>query len=237
MAKNQEASQQSGLSKPGKRAAGQQSLPTVTQAANRTLKQKMVRGGLFSLAIILLLILLAGGIFYGLASMKIVDPEEQAQKMGWQDNSLVKAAIEKMRPQQQAQIVVRPDKDEPATVQPQQAGATAQPSALSSPMAVTSNAKVAPIDTTERDRLEKQRQQEEKKRVSKLARLYEGMKPSEAVPIMEQLDDDTIVAVLNRMEEENAAKVLAAFDSARAASLSTAMLRNRPNQILIPRQN
>lgn len=239
MAEKQQTSRQPGGLKPGKKAVSEPSMPVVEQIQKRTIKQKIVRGGLIAFLGLCVLFLLAGGFLYGLTSMKIIDPEEQAQKMGWQDNAMVKNAINKMKKPQQAEIVVKPDKDEPATVQPQQGtlGGTMQPSGLTSPAAMPPVVQVAPIDTKERDRLEKLRQQEEKKRVSKLARLYEGMKPSEAVSIMEQLDDNTIVAILNRMEEDNAAKVLAGFDSSRAASLSTAMLRNRANQALIPQQN
>lgn len=239
MAAKQGTSRQPGGLKPGKKAVNESSAPVIEQVQKRTIKQKIVRGGLIAFLGLCVLFLLAGGFLYGLTSMKIIDPEEQAQKMGWQDNAMVKTAISKMKTPQKAEIVVKPDKDEPATVQPQQGtlGGTAQPYGMAGGTAMPPVVQVAPVDTKERDRLEKLRQQEEKKRVSKLARLYEGMKPSEAVSIMEQLDDNTVVAVLNRMEEDNAAKVLAGFDSSRAASLSTAMLRNRANQALIPQQN
>ena len=205
----------------------------------RTLTQKLLRGGLFFFLTILLLFFLAVGGFYGLAKLKIVDPEEQARQLGWQDNRLVKTALEKMQEPQKPEIIIPTDKSEPATVQPQlpntmQGGSLMPAGGLQNGAGAST---VKPIDTTERDRLEKLRQQEEKKRVSKLARLYEGMKPAEAVAILEKLDDDTVVAVLNRMEEENAAKILAAFDASRAAALSEIMLRNRPNQVLVPQQN
>ena len=71
----------------------------------------------------------------------------------------------------------------------------------------------------------KLRQQEENKKISKMARLYSSMKPEEAVSIMKQLDDDAIIAIFNRMEEEQAAKILALFDAGRAARLSQSMMR------------
>lgn len=73
-------------------------------------------------------------------------------------------------------------------------------------------------------KLAKQKQAQETKKISKLARLYGNMKPEEAVPILTQLDDATVVAVLNKMEEDQAAKILAKFDSAKAAQISQAML-------------
>lgn len=222
-----------------KKAPNQQSAAVVQsgeERKTRTLGQKIFRGGLFSFLALFLLFFLAAGIFYGLTKMKIVDPDEQARQMGWQDNRIVKTVLEKMQEPQKPEIIVKPDKEEPATVQPQLSN-TMPSGGLLPANGVQSAAGVKPIDTAERDRLEKLRQQEEKKRVSKLARLYEGMKPAEAVAILEKLDDDTIVAVLNRMEEENAAKLLAAFDASRAAGLSEIMLRNRPNQMLMPQQN
>ena len=200
-----------------------------------SLKSRLLRWGMKLLLVLVLLLLLAGGAFYGLVQMKILDPEEQVQKAGLQDNRIVRAALEKMQAPQTVEVSVVPDKEEPSVVRPQTgAGAPggAQPAG-----AAALPPTVAPIDTAERDRLEKLRQQEEKKRISKLARLYEGMKPAEAVAILTKLDDDTIVALLNRMEEDNAAKMLAAFEPARAANLSEALLRNRPGQTLIPQQN
>lgn len=81
------------------------------------------------------------------------------------------------------------------------------------------------LDKVDLEKEIKLHQQEENKKISKMARLYASMKPEEAVPIMKQLDDDAIIAVLNRMEEEQAAKILALFDAGRAARLSQSMMR------------
>ena len=78
--------------------------------------------------------------------------------------------------------------------------------------------------------LEKQaklRQQEENKRISKLARLYGSMKPDAATAIMKELDDATVLAIFSKMEEEQVAKILALFDSKRAASLTQDMLKGK----------
>lgn len=66
----------------------------------------------------------------------------------------------------------------------------------------------------------KDREAAERKRVSKLARLYNEMKPADAAAAMDQLDDDTCVAILQRMDEGQAAKVLAEFDPSKAARLT-----------------
>ncbi|MBR3623518.1 MAG: magnesium transporter MgtE, partial [Selenomonadaceae bacterium] len=60
-----------------------------------------------------------------------------------------------------------------------------------------------------------EREAAEKKRVSKLARLYGQMKPQEAADAMQNLDNDLTVAILQRMDESQAAKVLAKFDAAK----------------------
>lgn len=81
-----------------------------------------------------------------------------------------------------------------------------------------------------KDDLEKQakiKQQEEAKRISKLARLYAGMKPDEAIAIMKELDDPVIIAIFSKMEEEQVSKILALFDSKRAARLSQDMLKGQ----------
>ena len=74
-----------------------------------------------------------------------------------------------------------------------------------------------------KEEIEKQmreREAAEKKRVSKLARLYGQMKPQEAADAMNSLDDDLTVAILQRMDESQAAKVLAKFESSKAAQLT-----------------
>ena len=66
----------------------------------------------------------------------------------------------------------------------------------------------------------KQRESEEKKRVSKLARLYNGMKPKDAAEAMDALDDDLAVTILQKMDEGTASKVLSEFEPAKAARLT-----------------
>lgn len=82
-----------------------------------------------------------------------------------------------------------------------------------------------------KEEVEKQtkiKQQEETKRISKLARLYGGMKPEAAVAIMQELDDSTVISIFGKMEEEQVSKILALIDSSRAARISQEMLRGQP---------
>lgn len=82
-----------------------------------------------------------------------------------------------------------------------------------------------PVVVSKED-IEKERQAQaaaEKKRVTKLARLYEQMKPQEAAQAMDSLSDDITVAILKRMEESQAAKIMAAFEADKAASITQIM--------------
>jgi len=66
----------------------------------------------------------------------------------------------------------------------------------------------------------KEREAAERKRVSKLARLYNEMKPRDAAEAMDALDEDLTVTILQRMDEGTAAKVMAEFEPAKAARLT-----------------
>lgn len=83
------------------------------------------------------------------------------------------------------------------------------------------------VDDTELQKQAKIKQQEEAKRISKLARLYGGMKPDEAVVILNKLDDNTVLDILSKMEDEQVSKIMALLDPSRAANLTQAMLRGK----------
>lgn len=88
-----------------------------------------------------------------------------------------------------------------------------------------------------KEQIEKQlkaRQAEEKKRISKLARLYGQMKPQEAVAIMDTLDDDMSIAILQKMDEAQTAKILATFEPEKSARLTRIMYNGKPPVTQIP---
>lgn len=92
------------------------------------------------------------------------------------------------------------------------------------------DAKKSPAVVVSNEKIEKERQERaaaEKKRVSKLARLYTDMKPDEAAKIIDNLQDDVAVAVLQRMEEGASAKILAKLDPAKAARFSNIIFTGR----------
>ncbi len=77
----------------------------------------------------------------------------------------------------------------------------------------------------------KEREAAEKKRVSKLARLYNEMKPRDAAEAMDSLDDDLVIAILQRMDEGNAAKVLSEFKPAKTARLTQLMYEGTKKKV------
>ena len=86
------------------------------------------------------------------------------------------------------------------------------------------------ITKEEIEKQQKEREAAEKKRVTKLARLYNDMKPADAAKVMETLDIDLCIAILQRMDEGNAAKVMAAFDPERAAQITQIIYEGVPQR-------
>ena len=93
-----------------------------------------------------------------------------------------------------------------------------------------------PIVLTQEEIEKKQKEEEaaERKRVSKLAKLYNEMKPEAAADIMTDLDDEIAVAVLQKMDESQAAKVLAALDPGQSARLTRSIYTGRRSSLASP---
>ena len=100
-----------------------------------------------------------------------------------------------------------------------------QPPADPAPAAVAPPPKTVPLTEAEKEKMLKKQQQEENERIGRLARLYGGMKPDEAVGILNRLDDAEVLAIMGKMEEEQVSKILPLFDSSRAARLTQSMMR------------
>ena len=77
----------------------------------------------------------------------------------------------------------------------------------------------------------KQREAEEKKRVSKLARLYNQMKPKDAAKAMDELDDDMCIAILQRMDEAVVAKIMTEFDEGKTARITRIMYAGTKKEV------
>ncbi len=67
-------------------------------------------------------------------------------------------------------------------------------------------------------------EQAESNRISKLAKLYDGMDARAVTKLMANLDDATVVAIISRMKQKNASSVLALISPKRAARLSKMMI-------------
>ncbi len=65
--------------------------------------------------------------------------------------------------------------------------------------------------------------EERERSATKLAKMYEAMKPNQAAPIISALEMDIILDIMTRMKERQAAKILAKMDPGLAAQVSTRM--------------
>jgi len=65
--------------------------------------------------------------------------------------------------------------------------------------------------------------EERERSATKLAKMYEAMKPQQAAPIISALELDIILDIMGRMKERQAAKILAKMDAGLAARVSTRM--------------
>ena len=63
--------------------------------------------------------------------------------------------------------------------------------------------------------------EERERSATRLARMYEAMKPEDAAPIVAALDTAVILDIMMRMKERPAAKILGRMDPALAAAIST----------------
>lgn len=76
------------------------------------------------------------------------------------------------------------------------------------------------VNRYEIEKRRREQQLAERKRISKLARLYEEMSPKQAAAIMNELDDEIIIAIMRRMDETQTANILAQLEPARSARLT-----------------
>ena len=79
-----------------------------------------------------------------------------------------------------------------------------------------------------------QREAEEKKRVTRLARIYESMKPEEAANALINVDWDTTVLILQRMSEDSVAQVLAKMEPEIAAQLTEMLYTGNQRRVTTP---
>ena len=174
--------------------------------------------------IILLLILVIGGFFLGIY-LRIFDTNTINEKMELYKYPII------------GDYFVKPDKPVKSEEiqQPEPVDKKVADVKISPDKALTADpSKPVVLTKEEIEKQMKLRQAEEKKRISKLARLYGQMKPKEAVDILDKLDDNMVVAILQKMEESQMSKLLTTFDSERSAQLTKILYSGKPIISQIP---
>jgi len=78
------------------------------------------------------------------------------------------------------------------------------------------------------------REAAEKKRIGKLARIYENMKPEEAAQALDGVEMDTVVLILQKMTEDSAAQVLAKMEPIQAARLTQMLFEGTQRRLPAP---
>ena len=90
------------------------------------------------------------------------------------------------------------------------------------------------ISQKEIDAKMQEREAAEKKRISKLARVYMSMKADAAAEALGNLDIDMAVLILQKMEDDAAAQILAKMDPVIAARLTQIMFNGVNHQVAVP---
>ena len=80
----------------------------------------------------------------------------------------------------------------------------------------------------------KAREAAEKKRISKLARIYDNMKPEEAAKALNDVSLDTVVLILQKMNESNAGQVIAKMEPSKAARVTQMLFDGQQRRLTLP---
>ena len=84
------------------------------------------------------------------------------------------------------------------------------------------------------EKLMQERETAEKKRVSKLARIYGNMKAEEAAEALGYVEADTAVLIMQKMDEDAAGKILAKMDPTLAAQITQMLYEGTQQRVGIP---
>lgn len=90
------------------------------------------------------------------------------------------------------------------------------------------------IDKKAIDEQRAQREAAEKKRVAKLARIYESMKPEAAANALINVDWDTTVLIFQRMSEDSVAQILSKMEPEVAAQLTEMLYAGTQRRVTTP---
>ena len=168
----------------------------------------------------LLLILIIGGFVLGIY-LQLIDSKEANEKLGLYNLPVVGEYFVKPEPTAE-ELENKPVED-------------AKPVAEKEPKKEPEKKnKQVILSKQEIEKQMREREAAEKKRVSKLARLYGQMKPQEAAEAMKDLDEDLTAAILQRMDESQAAKVLAKFEPSKAAQITDVIYAGTQKKLTLP---
>lgn len=90
------------------------------------------------------------------------------------------------------------------------------------------------IDKKAIDEQKAQREAEEKKRVTRLARIYETMKPEAAANALINVDWDTTILIFQRMNEDSVAQILSKMEPEIAAQLTEMLYAGTQRRVTTP---
>ena len=173
------------------------------------------------LALFLLLVLIVGGFALGIY-LRIFDTQQANETLGLYNLPIIGEYFVKPAPTEE-DMANTPAED----VKP-------DPKADDKNKDKDKQSKKVQLSKKEIEKQMKDREAAERKRVSKLARLYNEMKPADSAAAMDQLDDDTCIAILQRMDEGQAAKILAEFDASKTARLTKIMYEGKQKTLTSP---
>lgn len=176
-----------------------------------------------ALAAILLLVLVAGGFLLGVY-LQIFDAGTMNEKLKLYDMPII------------GEFFVKPAPETGEALKEESPGKPKEELTDSKPDPDKDKGQSKPkvLTKEEIEKQMKEREAQEKKRVSKLARVYNEMKPQQAAEVMKDLDDDLSVAILQKMDESQAAKTLAAMDADQSARLTKLMYTGVPKKVISP---
>ena len=90
------------------------------------------------------------------------------------------------------------------------------------------------IDKKAIDEQRAKREAEEKKRLARLAKIYESMRPQEAANALINVDWDTTVLIFQRMNEDSVAQILAKMEPEAAAQLTEMLYAGTQRRVTAP---
>ena len=84
------------------------------------------------------------------------------------------------------------------------------------------------------EKIMQEREAAEKKRISKLARIYNNMKAEEAAEALGYVDLDTAILILQKMDEGVVGQVLAKMDPGQAAQITQMLFEGTQRRVVLP---